>query len=113
MGEVGTTNHATRYAITPQTIAPGTIDRTTHATRTIVGSTAKYSASPPQTTAIRRSVRERRSCGRVTGAAASTASAPGIRIQAATYATTPSTTAPGQIDSTIHASRTNVTSISK
>src|SRR6202043_2244379 len=40
---------ASIYTRTPPTRPPGTTDSATQITRTIVGSTAKYSAIPPQT----------------------------------------------------------------
>src|SRR5438552_367617 len=40
-GAGGMMNHATRYAMMPKTTAPTTIETTTHATRTIVGSRSK------------------------------------------------------------------------
>src|SRR6185295_3606633 len=55
----GMMNQATRYATMPRTIQPGIIVNIAQITRTSVGSTLKYSARPPHTPAIFRSVVDR------------------------------------------------------
>src|SRR5437867_2925020 len=97
----------------PITMQPGTIDRTTHATRIAVASTSRYAASPPQTPPILRSTTDRVSRRPevlliVTGPGAS-----GITIHAATYAIRPPTKPPGTIDRITHTRRTSVTSVSR
>jgi len=58
-GESGMMNQATRYARAPRTMQPGIIVNIAQITRTRVASTLKYSARPPHTPAIFRSVVDR------------------------------------------------------
>src|SRR2546423_1074999 len=104
-------NHATRYATTPRTMAPGMIVNITQRTRTAVESTLKYSARPPHTPATFRSLVDRAS--RAVATALADTLEPVRTAHAATYATTPPTKPPGTIDNTIHTSRIRVTSASR
>jgi hypothetical protein len=61
-GALGIMAHARMYASMPPTNPPGTMDSATQISLTIVGSTSRYSAMPPQTPEIFLSLTESVNC---------------------------------------------------
>src|SRR5215203_4682438 len=110
--ESGMMNQAITYATRPRTIAPGKIARTIQRSRTAVASMPRYSARPPHTPAILRSLVDRVK-RRWPAGVSGTAFDSGMIAQATRYAMNPPTRHPGTMESTTQTSRISVTSASR